>query len=237
MGKLPLPPMPRLPGGEAVGPAGLEKRAEAAAGNLPAQNLTAQIEEDFRLAQQLIAGDAAAWQTLVERFQRLVLARVMVTARESNHSLSQSDAEDLVADVFSRLIADHYAAIRRFEGRSTLSTWLSVITRRIVLRRLSAASREPSQPAAHPPPLDQLAGDNADEPLAAIISDEERSLLSAGMARLNERQRELAKLFYLDGQSYREISQRLNMPVNSIGPTLARIHEKLRTAMGTNLEE
>ena len=232
MGNHPLPPVPRLPGGEAAGPAGLEKRADAAAGNL-----SAQIEEDFRLAQQLIAGDAAAWRALVERFQRLVLARVMVTAREANHHLSQSDAEDLVAEVFSRLIADHYAAIRRFEGRSTLSTWLSVITRRVVLRRLSAASREPSQPAAHPPPLDQLAGDRADEPLAAIISDEERALLSVGMAQLSERQRELARLFYLDGKSYREISQRLNMPVNSIGPTLARIHEKLRSAMGNRHEE
>jgi RNA polymerase sigma-70 factor (ECF subfamily) len=189
------------------------------------------LQDDLCLVRQLVTGDATAWQTLVERFQRLVLARVMATAREMNRPLGQPDAEDLCAEVFSRLVADQFAALRRFEGRSTLSTWLCVITRRIALRRLSAASREPSQPTTHSPPLDTLAGPATEEPLATMISAEDRALLAAGMAQLGDRHRQLARLFYLDGCSYREISQQLNMPVNSIGPTLARIHEKLRAAM------
>ena len=189
------------------------------------------LHEDYRLARRLVTGDPSAWRTLVERFQRLVLTRAMATARELNRPLSQPDAEDLCAEVFSRLIADNYAALRRFEGRSTLSTWLCVVTRRIVLRRLSAAGREPSRPAAQPPSLETLPGPAAEEPLSMIINDEDRALLAAGMAQLGERHRQLARLFYVDGRSYREISQQLDMPVNSIGPTLARIHEKLRAAM------
>jgi RNA polymerase sigma-70 factor, ECF subfamily len=189
------------------------------------------IRGDFRLVQRLIAGDAAAWRTLVERFQRLVLARVLTTGRELNRPLSQADAEDLCAEVFSQLIADNYAALRRFEGRSTLSTWLCVVTRRIVLRRLTVAGHEPSHPTAQPPPLETLSGPASDEPLALIINNEDRALLAAGLAQLGERHRQLARLFYLEGQSYREISRQLNMPINSIGPTLARIHEKLRAAM------
>jgi len=55
--------------------------------------------------------------------------------------------------------------------------------------------------------------------------------LASEIARLSDRQRQLATLFYIDGCSYREISQQLDMPINSIGPTLARIHEKLRHAI------
>jgi RNA polymerase sigma-70 factor (ECF subfamily) len=160
-----------------------------------------------------------------------VLARVIASGRELNRSLSPSDAEDLCAEVFSRLIADDYAALKRFEGRSTLSTWLCVVTRRIVIRCLSAGSREPSQPSRLPPPLETLPAASDDEPLAAMISEEDRALLAAGLAQLGERHQQLARLFYLEGQSYREISRQLNMPVNSIGPTLARIHDKLRAAM------
>ena len=225
VGNFPLPPVPkRSPVGEAADRLALA--AQSAAGDR-----TDPHEEDFRLAQRLIAGDATAWRTLIERFQRLVLARVIATARELNRPLAAPDAEDLCAEVFSRLVADHYAALRRFEGRSTLSTWLCVITRRLVLRRLVAAGREPSQPGVQAPPLETLPANSAEEPLEIIISDEDRALLPAGLAQLGEKHRQIARLFYVDGCSYREISQQLNMPMNSIGPTLARIHEKLRAAL------
>jgi RNA polymerase sigma-70 factor, ECF subfamily len=197
---------------------------------LPAEQSDA-IDEDFRLARRLVTGDPVAWRTLLQRFGRLVLARAMATAREFNRPLSQTDAEDLCAEVFSRLIDGDYAALKRFEGRSTLSTWLSVVTRRIVLRRLSVAARELSFPAREHPSLEAIPGPDTEQPLAIIISDEDRALLTAGIARLGERQRQLARLFYIERKSYREISEALQMPVNSIGPTLARIHEKLRAAM------
>jgi RNA polymerase sigma-70 factor (ECF subfamily) len=180
---------------------------------------------------RLVAGDASAWRILIENYQRLVLARVVAIARDLNQATNPSDAEDLCADVFSQLVRDDFAALRRFEGRSTLATWLCVVTRRIVLRWLVIARREPSQPAAQPPALDALAGPTSDEPLRIIINNEDRKLLAAEIARLSDRHRELATLFYIDGCSYREISQQLHMPINSIGPTLARIHEKLRHAM------
>ena len=38
-------------------------------------------------------------------------------------------------------------------------------------------------------------------------------------------------LLYFDGCSYREVASRLQMPMNSIGPTLARIQKRLRAAL------
>jgi RNA polymerase sigma-70 factor, ECF subfamily len=188
---------------------------------------------DYELVQRLIAGEALAWRTFVERFGRLVLARVNVTAREMNQSLAASDAEDLCAEVFSQLVANQFAALARFEGRSALSTWLCVVARRVVLRRLTSERRELARAAMQTRILavELLPGSGLENPLALLISDEDRAQVASALAQLGDRQREMARLFYIDGCSYREISQKLDMPMNSVGPTLNRIHAKLRAAL------
>jgi RNA polymerase sigma-70 factor, ECF subfamily len=190
-------------------------------------------QEDYNLVQRLIGGDAVAWREFIDRFGRLVLARVLATAREMNQPLATADAEDLCADVFSQLVSGGYAALARFEGRSALSTWLCVVTRRIVARKLTRRRLELSQ-AMSPQTannVESLAGDAMENPLVMMISNEDRQQVAAALAELGERQREMARLYYVDGCTYREISQKLDMPMNSVGPTLHRIHAKLRAAM------
>jgi RNA polymerase sigma-70 factor, ECF subfamily len=196
-----------------------------------AEPATAAHAADLALVQRLAGGDAAAWREFVERYQRLILTRVLVAAREVNQPLAAADAEDQTAEVFAALVAGGFAMLRRFEGRSALSTWLCVVTRRMVLRRLGARRRDPARPLAAPP-LDDLAGPMNDSPLAKLIDGEDLDRLAAGLDQLGERQQQIARLFYLDGCTYREISHQLNMPVNSIGPTLARIQERLRAVLG-----
>jgi RNA polymerase sigma-70 factor, ECF subfamily len=186
---------------------------------------------DLALVRRLVAGEAAAWREFVERYQRLILTRVLVAAREVNQPLAAADAEDHTAEVFAALVAGGFAMLRRFEGRSALSTWLCVVTRRMVLRKLIASRRDPAR-SAPAPSFEALAGPPQPGPLAALIGGEELDRLAAGMDQLGERQRQIARLFYFDGCSYREISQQLDMPVNSIGPTLARIQLRLRAALG-----
>jgi len=43
---------------------------------------------------------------------------------------------------------------------------------------------------------------------------------------------EVVKQFHLEGKSYREISTRLGIPENSIGPTLNRARQRLITRRG-----
>ncbi len=233
----PLSPGPK--GGATAGGSALAEKPSSARGTAgqassgsPSASSGAPESDDLVLVRRLVTGDGAAWRMLVSGYQRLVLARVIATARELNQALGSSDAEDLCADVFSQLVRDEFAALKRFEGRSSLATWLCVVTRRIVLRRLVVARREPSQPAAQPPVLEALPGPASEEPLSIIINEEDRLLLAKEIARLSERHQELARLFYIEGKSYREISQQLGISMNSIGPTLGRIHEKLRAAMG-----
>lgn len=200
----------------------------AVAGCAPAQDARA---ADLRLVERLVVRDPGAWVDFIERFQRLVLARVRICGSEMNRPLNDAEAEDLCAEVFSQLITDRYAALRRFEGRSTLSTWLCVVVRRIARRRLSALRRDPCKTNPDASAVDALASPLEEDPLRRLIDREEGCLLTAGLKQLDQRQRQLIQLLYFDGCSYREASERLSMPMNSIGPTLQRIQQKLRAAL------
>lgn len=188
---------------------------------------------ELELVKRLVAGDATAWRAFVERYQRLVLTRVAVTAREINQPLSQADAEDLCADVFTQLVAREFAPLRGFEGRSTLSTWLCVITRRLCLRRLAVARRQPARGGLTTSSSVEELTCPQDDPLATLIRGESRRQLDAALAELSQRHQDLVRLFYLDGCSYREISEQLAIPMNSIGPTLQRVQQKLREKLSS----
>src|SRR4029077_9794099 len=48
------------------------------------------------------------------------------------------------------------------------------------------------------------------------------------LRKLPTREREVVRLFYLEGRSYEEISAELQIPVNTIGPVLSRARKRLR---------
>ena len=71
----------------------------------------------------------------MERYQAVVYSGARRTAQSCQILLEQSDLEDITAEVFASIVANDYAALRRFEGRSRLSTWLTVLARRHCLLR------------------------------------------------------------------------------------------------------
>jgi RNA polymerase sigma-70 factor (ECF subfamily) len=189
-----------------------------------------QREQDLQLTRRLVAGDAAAWREFVVGYERLVFARVADAAREARAELDRAALDDLCAAVFAQLVARDYAALRQFAGRSRLSTWLAVVARRVCLR---APRRERVQGLAESRAAEEMTVEGGgDDPLAEMVLREDRDRLAAGWSQLNPRQRAVAELYYHDGLSYREIGDRLGMPVNSIGPTLKRVEERLRDLVG-----
>src|SRR5437660_1589393 len=48
------------------------------------------------------------------------------------------------------------------------------------------------------------------------------------LSKLPSKDRQVVRLYYLEGRSYEEISIDLNIPVNSIGPILSRARKRLR---------
>ena len=159
-------------------------------------------------------GDDASWNALVARFS----ARVRTVARL--HRLSAHDVEDVLQTTWLRLL-EHIGSLRE---PAALGAWLDTTARRESLRVIRRAGRERPTDVA-------LRGDEAAAPVreCELVEAERRAALAAGVRRLPPAQRRLiGRLLAYPAASYAEISESLDTPIGSIGPTRARSIARLR---------
>jgi RNA polymerase sigma factor (sigma-70 family) len=162
-------------------------------------------------------GDRVAWNQLVDRYSALVWS---VCRR---YRLSDADAADACQTVWLRL-TEHIGEIHNPAG---LASWLCTTAGRACLRIIEDRRRQvlpgigynldlPDDPVATAPDRD-------------LIADELHQALLIAIAELPNDFRQLLSLLLHDPPlSYREISQRSGMAMGSIGPTRARLLERLR---------
>jgi RNA polymerase sigma-70 factor (ECF subfamily) len=91
---------------------------------------------DRNLLERCLARKPRAWEDFVDRFTGLVIHVVNHTARCRSIMLSSTDREDLTAEVLLAVVRDDFAVLRHFRGKSSLATYLTVVARRVVVRRL-----------------------------------------------------------------------------------------------------
>jgi RNA polymerase sigma factor (sigma-70 family) len=163
------------------------------------------------------AGDSSAWDTLVERYSGLVVG----VARA--HRLREADVADVFQTVWLRLV-EGLSLLR--EPRA-LPGWLVTTTRNECLRsiRMEQHTRL-TDFGDDEPTLARAGGPDLDEHL---LREERRETLRQALASLPEHCRRLLTLLLTDPPTpYEEISDRLDIPPGSIGPTRGRCLDKLR---------
>lgn len=176
-------------------------------------------EIDRNLLRRCLEHKPNAWRDFVDRFLGLVIHVINHTAQSRSIRLSVADREDLAAEVFCTLLDDDFAALRRFREEASLSTYLTVISRRIVVRELLKRKS--------PAPLDQVS--EVEDPSNDVERIEDREEVERLLSNLDGNEAEVVRRFHLQGHSYREISDALGMAENSIGPTLSRARAKMRS--------
>src|SRR5271163_2936038 len=94
-------------------------------------------EIDRNLLKRCLAEEPGAWKDFVDRFIGLFLHVITRTAQSLHVRVSREDCDDLCAQLALTLLADDYAVLRHFAGKSSLAAYLTVIARRVVVRDLS----------------------------------------------------------------------------------------------------
>lgn len=180
---------------------------------------------DRRLLNDLLAGQSGAWRLFVDRFTGLIVQVIRHTAQAHSLKLNADDIEDLCADTFAELLLRDMAALKAFKGRASLATYLSVITRRAVVRKLTQHRylQAMGHVNAH-----QAAVDYASHDAPPSRQIEQRDQIESLFSRMPKEAVKLLKWIYLDGFSYQQVAKKLGKPLNSVGPLLTRI----RAAMG-----
>lgn len=172
------------------------------------------------LVERAAAGDQAAWNGLVDRFGNLVWSVVR------GFRLDPASAADVSQTTWLRLVEN----LNRIRDPERLAGWLATTARNESLRVLRHRQREL-------PTVDiEVLGDPAFvDPAADLIESERAAVLVVAFQELSEDCQTLLRLLAAEPPlEYEEISELVQRPIGSIGPTRARCLERLRRSLAAS---
>ena len=169
------------------------------------------MDELERYAADATAGDPLAAAALVRATQTDVWRLCAALG-------DRDSADDLTQETYLRA----FGSLHRFEGRSSLRTWLLAVARRVCADALRARRRRPS--LVRLDPLDIEVGDGGDRVgESAAVGDL--------LARLDADRREAFVLTQLLGLRYAEAAEVAGCPVGTIRSRVARARAELVSAI------
>ena len=175
--------------------------------------------EVAELVRRAAAGDHDSWERLVDKFARLIWA---ITR---DFKLGESDASDVAQATWLRLL-EH---IDRIEYPERVGSWLAATARNECLRSLAARKRvvlahdeiQLEGVAARQPDVDE-----------GLLAAERAQVVREALTQLPRRWQQLLELLISDPPvPYAEISDRLDLPIGSIGPTRRRCLARLQVLL------
>jgi RNA polymerase sigma factor (sigma-70 family) len=176
---------------------------------------------DHALIEASRKGDAIAWQTLVERYQRLIYT---VPRRAG---LDETRASDVFQKVFAKLVAN----LHRIEQPDRIQAWLVTTAKRETIRMLQKEQRyaETAQDISE----QEITPDHQPIPDEIVEKLEEQHLVRVAVSQVGDKCRHLLTLLFYHPEpiSYQEIAGMLEMSEGSIGPTRARCLQKVQKVL------
>ena len=177
---------------------------------------------DLSLVRRVQAGERAAYDLLVLKYQHKVVKLVMRYVR------NPADAEDVAQEAFVKA----YRALPQFRGDSAFYTWLYRIAINTAKNALVSRDRLPVGYELDAPGHEDSADMSGrlrdpDTPEGLALSEEIRNIVHAAIGALPEDLRTAIVLRELEGLSYEEISTAMNCPVGTVRSRIFRAREAI----------
>jgi RNA polymerase sigma-70 factor, ECF subfamily len=181
--------------------------------------------EDAQVAAMLVrrclAGDASAWEEIVQRYNRRIYN---ICYRFAG---SGDDAQDLTQEVFIKM----YRTLQSYDvERGAFMTWVTTITRNLLVDHFRKTRQDrmtdslDAPPSAHEDaqPLSEQIQDQSAPPDAHVRSREVGETVHAALGKLSPELREALILRDLQDFDYREIATVLKVPEGTVKSRINR---------------
>ena len=169
--------------------------------------------EETELLRRARAGDRDAFGALVELHQKQVY----------HHALRMVGNGEDAADVAQEAFLKAWRCLPMFRGNSAFSTWLYKLTDNAALDLLRREKKRRWDLALDGLPADGLFfADDAPSPQEALEERELKEAVADGLARLSEDHRRALVLREIDGLSYGEIAEALDIDLGTVKSRIAR---------------
>jgi RNA polymerase sigma-70 factor, ECF subfamily len=173
------------------------------------------------LVRRCVAGEAAAWEEIVQRYHRRIYN---ICYRFAG---SADDAQDLTQDVFIKM----YRTLKSYDvERGAFMTWVTTITRNLLVDHFRKTKQErmtdslDSVATEHEDamPIGEQIADKGQPPDARIQSRETGKTVHTALQRLSPELREAVILRDLQDMDYKEIATVLKVPEGTVKSRINR---------------
>ena len=168
---------------------------------------------DDLLARRCQRGDAQAWRTLVERYEKRLLYFIRRLVDD------ERDAWDVLQQTWMSALK----SIGRLDEPRALRTWLYRIARNESINHLRRDGRR--MEASDSEAVENLVDDSADDDTWSAETAEQ---VHAALAKLSLRHREVLTLHFLEDASVEEIAAVLDVPAGTVKSRLYYARAALR---------
>lgn len=182
------------------------------------------IPEEAVMVARVARGEASALSELYDRFSGLLLA----LSRRILHD--DAEAEEILQEVFLQVWNQ---AGRYDPSRSSVSTWLVLITRSRSIDRLRSRQVK-DRTLSH---LKQEKGDvhTSPEGPASVLLEDRRLRLRHELGLLPEEQRRVLELAFYKGMTQSEIAHQTGIPLGTVKTRTLLAMKKLRQALADDI--
>lgn len=180
---------------------------------------------DKNLLKRCLAEEPGAWKDFVDRFIGLFTHVIHHTAHARSIRVTDSDIDDLLSEVFLVLLANDYRVLRNFRGKSSLATYLTVISRRVIVKKM--VERRMAEALGHVSTSSRIERVSDEQSRQQQMIDDQEEIQNM-IRQLPPADAQIVEQYHLQGKSYQQISSDLDIPENSIGPTLSRARNRMR---------
>ena len=173
------------------------------------------------LVRRCVAGDAAAWQEIVQQYNRRIYN---ICYRFSG---SPDDAADLTQEVFIKI----YRTLGTFDGsRAAFMTWVTTVTRNLLVDHFRKGKYDRLTDSLDATPGNQEDGlsigeqleDRGSTPEQRVRSQETQKMVQAALQKLSPELREAVILRDLQDMDYKEIAIVLKVPEGTVKSRINR---------------
>ena len=185
---------------------------------------------DQEVVAQARSGSDPAYRELIRRYERPVFSLIYRMVRD------RALAEDLAQDSFIKVLN----ALGSYRPEYKFSSWIFKIANNVAIdqlrrKELDTLSLDGAPDARTRDEIDATslqATDRAETPLAELEAREIGSAIEAAIGKLRPEYRSCIMLRHVEGRSYEEIAEALDLPLGTVKTYIHRARHELRDYLG-----
>ncbi len=187
----------------------------------PAESPSHSSEEDRELVERALSGNEAAFDQLMQKYQRALYHHIRRIVRD------RQELDDLVQESFIKA----FGALESYSSQYAFSTWLyKIATNHAIdfIRKKKLATMSIDAPVrTREGEVEYELPDTTYRPDRHIVEDQRKTIIQSAIDNLPEKYHRVIVMRHQQDKSYEEIARELDLPLGTVKAHIFRARELL----------